>query len=80
MAREQVENGAQIIDINMDEGIHAEAAWLNSLIYVLRSEISRQRRPWSTLQNGKMLFKTYSGKGIVNSISLKEGKEKFVER
>jgi 5-methyltetrahydrofolate--homocysteine methyltransferase len=84
VARQQVENGAQIIDINMDEGmLDAEAAMVRFL-NLIASEPDISRVPimidsskWEVLEAG---LKCIQGKGVVNSISLKEGKEKFVEQ
>ncbi len=82
VARQQVENGAQIIDINMDEGmLDAEAAMVRFLT-LIASEPDISRVPimidsskWEVIEAG---LKCIQGKGIVNSISLKEGEEKFV--
>ena len=84
VARQQVESGAQIIDINMDEGmLDAEAAMIRFL-NLIASEPDISRVPimldsskWEILEEG---LKRIQGKGIVNSISLKEGEEKFVEQ
>lgn len=84
VAREQVENGAQIIDINMDEGmLDAEACMIKFLnLCASEPEISKvpvmvDSSKWEVIEAG---LKCIQGKGIVNSISLKEGKEKFVEQ
>ncbi|WP_120513971.1 methionine synthase [Photobacterium salinisoli] len=84
VARQQVEAGAQIIDINMDEGmLDAEAAMVRFLnLCASEPEISRvpimiDSSKWEILEAG---LKCVQGKPIVNSISLKEGKEKFVEQ
>ncbi|MBU2964379.1 methionine synthase [Amphritea sp. 2_MG-2023] len=82
VARQQVENGAQIIDINMDEGmLDAEAAMVRFLT-LIASEPDISRVPimidsskWEVIEAG---LKCIQGKGIVNSISLKEGEEKFI--
>jgi len=84
VARQQVENGAQIIDINMDEGmLDAKKAMVNFL-HLIASEPEICRVPimldssdWSVLEAG---LQCVQGKGIVNSISLKEGKEAFIEK
>ncbi len=84
VAREQVENGAQIIDINMDEAmIDSEAAMVN-FVNLVASEPDIARVPlmidsskWSVIEAG---LKRIQGKAIVNSLSLKEGEEKFVEQ
>lgn len=83
VARQQVESGAQIIDINMDEAmLDGEAAMINFL-KMAASEPDISRVPvmldssrWSVIEAG---LKCLQGKGIVNSISLKEGEEKFKE-
>ncbi|MFA0439446.1 methionine synthase [Vibrio sp. 10N.286.49.C2] len=82
VARQQVENGAQIIDINMDEGmLDAEACMVRFLnLCASEPEISKvpimvDSSKWEVIEAG---LKCIQGKGIVNSISLKEGKEKFV--
>jgi 5-methyltetrahydrofolate--homocysteine methyltransferase len=83
VAREQVENGAQIIDINMDEGmIDSEAAMIH-FINLISSEPDICKVPlmidsskWSVIEAG---LKRVQGKAIVNSISLKEGEAKFIE-
>ncbi len=82
VAREQVENGAQIIDINMDEGmLDAEACMVRFLnLCASEPEISKvpimvDSSKWEVIEAG---LKCIQGKSIVNSISLKEGKEKFV--
>ncbi|OJI54431.1 methionine synthase [Vibrio vulnificus] len=84
VAHEQVENGAQIIDINMDEGmLDAEACMVRFLnLCASEPEISKvpimvDSSKWEVIEAG---LKCIQGKGIVNSISLKEGKEKFVEQ
>lgn len=82
IAREQVANGAQIIDINMDEGLlDSERAMTEFLNYiaaepdVAKVPIMLDSSKWSVLEAG---LKCLQGKGIVNSISLKEGKEVFI--
>ncbi|WP_370693384.1 methionine synthase [Vibrio penaeicida] len=84
VARQQVENGAQIIDINMDEGmLDAEACMVRFLnLCASEPEISKvpimvDSSKWEVIEAG---LKCIQGKGIVNSISLKEGKEKFLEQ
>jgi 5-methyltetrahydrofolate--homocysteine methyltransferase len=84
VARQQVENGAQVIDINMDEGmLDAEAAMVRFLL-LIASEPDISRVPimldsskWSVIEAG---LKCVQGKGIVNSISMKEGEAEFIER
>ncbi len=84
VAREQVVNGAQVIDINMDEGmLDAEAAMVKFL-NLIASEPDISRVPimidsskWSVIESG---LKCIQGKGIVNSISLKDGEQAFLEK
>jgi 5-methyltetrahydrofolate--homocysteine methyltransferase len=84
VARAQVNNGAQIIDVNMDEGmLDSEAAMLR-FMNLIASEPDIARVPvmidsskWSVIEAG---LKCLQGKGIVNSISLKEGEQQFLER
>ncbi len=84
VARQQVEAGAQIIDINMDEGMidgqEAMVRFLNLIAAepdIARVPIMIDSSKWEILEAG---LKCIQGKGIVNSISLKEGEEKFVEQ
>ena len=84
VARSQVENGAQIIDINMDEGmLDAEAAMVKYLNLIAaepdiaRVPIMLDSSKWSVIEAG---LKCVQGKSVVNSISMKEGKAEFVER
>ncbi|MFK7976394.1 MAG: methionine synthase [Halioglobus sp.] len=84
VAREQVENGAQVIDINMDEGmLDAEEAMV-TFLNLIASEPDISRVPimvdsskWSVIEAG---LKCVQGKAIVNSISLKAGEEEFLEQ
>lgn len=84
VARDQVMNGAQIIDINMDEGmLDAEAAMVKFLL-LIASEPDIARVPimidsskWSVIEAG---LKCIQGKGIINSISLKDGEDSFLEK
>jgi len=83
VARQQVENGAQIIDINMDEGMLDGKAAMITFLNLVASEPDIARVPvmldsskWEILEAG---LKCIQGKGIVNSISLKEGEAKFIE-
>jgi 5-methyltetrahydrofolate--homocysteine methyltransferase len=83
VARQQVENGAQIIDVNMDEGmLDSEAAMVRFLnLIAAEPDISRvpvmiDSSKWSVIEAG---LKCVQGKAIVNSISLKEGEEPFLE-
>ena len=82
IARHQVENGAQIIDVNMDEGMLDGAAAMTKFLNYIMTEPEIARVPvmvdsskWSVIEAG---LKCIQGKGIVNSISLKEGEEKFL--
>ncbi|AGP46284.1 Methionine synthase [Serratia plymuthica] len=82
VARQQVESGAQIIDINMDEGmLDAEAAMVRFLSLIAgepdiaRVPIMIDSSKWSVIEKG---LKCIQGKGIVNSISMKEGEEAFI--
>ncbi|MGH8130477.1 MAG: methionine synthase, partial [Steroidobacteraceae bacterium] len=84
VARQQVENGAQIIDVNMDEGMldseQAMATFLNLIAAepdVSRVPVMIDSSKWSVIEAG---LKRVQGKGIVNSISLKEGEEAFVRQ
>ncbi|HWH17057.1 MAG TPA: methionine synthase [Allosphingosinicella sp.] len=84
VARQQVENGAQIIDVNMDEGLlDAEAAMVTCLkLIAAEPDIARvpfmiDSSKWSVIEAG---LKCVSGKPIVNSISMKEGEEAFLEQ
>jgi 5-methyltetrahydrofolate--homocysteine methyltransferase len=81
VARQQVENGAQIIDVNMDEAMLDSAAAMERFLKLLASEPEIARVPimidsskWSVIEAG---LKCIQGKGIVNSISLKEGEAGF---
>jgi len=82
VAREQVENGAQIIDINMDEGMLDGEYAMKTFLNLIASEPDISRVPvmidsskWPIIEEG---LKCIQGKGIVNSISLKEGEENFI--
>jgi 5-methyltetrahydrofolate--homocysteine methyltransferase len=84
VARQQVENGAQIIDINMDEGMLDSEKAMVHFLNLIASEPDISKVPimidssrWSVLEAG---LKCVQGKGIVNSISLKEGEAKFIEQ
>jgi len=83
VARQQVEGGAQIIDVNMDEGMLDSEAAMTKFLNLIASEPDISKLPimvdsskWSVIEVG---LKCLQGKGIVNSISLKEGEEKFKE-
>jgi 5-methyltetrahydrofolate--homocysteine methyltransferase len=81
VAREQVENGAQVIDINMDEGMLDSKAAMERFLRLIASEPDISRVPimvdsskWEVIEVG---LKNIQGKGIVNSISMKEGEDQF---
>ncbi|MBL0087071.1 MAG: methionine synthase [Ideonella sp.] len=81
VARQQVENGAQIIDVNMDEAMLDSQAAMERFLKLIASEPEIARVPimvdsskWSVIEAG---LKCLQGKGIVNSISLKEGQAEF---
>ncbi|TAF66128.1 MAG: methionine synthase [Cytophagales bacterium] len=83
VARDQVEGGAQVIDVNMDEGMLDSEEAMAKFLNLIASEPDIARLPimidsskWSVIEAG---LKTVQGKAIVNSISLKEGEEKFIE-
>ncbi|MET3113026.1 5-methyltetrahydrofolate--homocysteine methyltransferase [Pedobacter sp. CG_S7] len=83
VARQQVEGGAQIIDVNMDEGMIDSEAAMTKFLNLIASEPDISKLPimvdsskWTVIEAG---LKCLQGKGIVNSISLKEGEEKFLE-
>jgi 5-methyltetrahydrofolate--homocysteine methyltransferase len=83
VARQQVEGGAQIIDVNMDEGMLDSEAAMTKFLNLIASEPDISKLPimidsskWTVIENG---LKCIQGKGIVNSISLKEGEQKFRE-
>src|SRR6187200_2093843 len=82
VARQQVENGAQIIDINMDEGLLDSELAMTTFLKLIAAEPDIARVPfmidsskWSVIEAG---LKCVSGKPIVNSISMKEGEEEFL--
>ena len=84
VARQQVENGAQIIDINMDEGLLDSQAAMETFVRLIAAEPDIARVPfmidsskWSVIEAG---LKCVSGKPIVNSISMKEGEAQFLEQ
>ncbi len=83
VARQQVANGAQILDVNMDEGLIDSEKAMVRFLNLIASEPDIARIPvmvdsskWSVIEAG---LKCLQGKGVVNSISLKEGEEAFVE-
>jgi 5-methyltetrahydrofolate--homocysteine methyltransferase len=84
VARQQVENGAQLIDVNMDEGMLDSQAAMQKFLRLTSSEPAIARVPvmvdsskWSVIEAG---LKNLQGKGVVNSISLKEGEEEFLRQ
>jgi len=84
VARQQVEGGAQIIDINMDEGMLDSKAAMEKFLRLIASEPDICKVPimvdsskWEVLETG---LRNIQGKAIVNSISLKEGETKFIEQ
>ncbi|MGQ0811643.1 MAG: methionine synthase [Nitrospiraceae bacterium] len=84
IARQQVEGGAQIIDINMDEGMLDSKAAMAQFLNLIAGEPDITRVPimvdsskWEVLEAG---LKCIQGKPVVNSISLKEGESKFIEQ
>ncbi|HQW77072.1 MAG TPA: dihydropteroate synthase, partial [Dokdonella sp.] len=84
VARQQVENGAQILDVNMDEGLIDSEAAMVRFLNLIASEPDIARIPvmvdsskWTVIEAG---LKCLQGKGVVNSISLKEGEEQFLEQ
>jgi len=84
VARQQIENGAQIIDVNMDEGLLDSEAVLETFLRLIATEPDIAKVPvmidsskWSVIETG---LKNIQGKGIVNSISLKEGEEEFIRQ
>lgn len=83
VARQQVANGAQILDVNMDEGLIDSEKAMVRFLNLIASEPDIARIPvmvdsskWSVIEAG---LKCLQGKGVVNSISLKEGEEAFIE-
>jgi 5-methyltetrahydrofolate--homocysteine methyltransferase len=84
IAKDQVDGGAQVIDVNMDEGMLDSEACMTRFLNLIASEPDIARVPimidsskWSVIEAG---LKCVQGKAIVNSISLKEGEEKFIEQ
>ncbi len=82
VARDQVENGAQVVDVNMDDAMLEAETAMPTFLKLMASEPDISRVPfmvdsskWAVLEAG---LKTVQGKGVVNSISLKEGKEEFI--
>ena len=84
IAKQQVENGAQMIDVNMDEAMLDSEKAMTTFLNLVASEPDIARVPvmidsskWSVIETG---LKCVQGKGVVNSISLKEGEEKFLHQ
>jgi len=84
VARQQVANGAQVIDINMDEGLIDSEAAMTRFVNLISSEPDIARVPfmidsskWTVIEAG---LRCLQGKGIVNSISMKEGEAAFLEQ
>jgi len=84
VARQQVENGAQIVDVNMDEGLLDAEFAMTTFLKLIGAEPDIARVPimidsskWSVIEAG---LKVVSGKPIVNSISMKEGEEQFLSQ
>jgi 5-methyltetrahydrofolate--homocysteine methyltransferase len=84
IAKEQVDGGAQVIDVNMDEGMLDSEAAMTKFLNLIAAEPDIARVPimidsskWSVIEAG---LKCVQGKAIVNSISLKEGEAKFIEQ
>jgi len=82
VARSQVENGAQVVDVNMDEGLLDAEYAMTTFLKLIAAEPDIARVPimidsskWSVIEAG---LKCVSGKPIVNSISMKEGEEAFL--
>ncbi|QGN54551.1 methionine synthase [Novosphingobium sp. Gsoil 351] len=83
VARQQVENGAQVIDVNMDEGLLDAVEAMTTFLQLIAAEPDIARVPvmidsskWAVIEAG---LKCVSGKPIVNSISMKEGEEPFLD-
>jgi 5-methyltetrahydrofolate--homocysteine methyltransferase len=84
VARQQVENGAQVIDVNMDEGMLDSEKAMVEFLHLIAAEPDIARIPvmvdsskWSVIEAG---LKCLQGKGIVNSISMKEGEAEFLRQ
>ncbi|MEK6787288.1 MAG: methionine synthase [Nitrospirota bacterium] len=84
VARQQVEGGAQIVDINMDEGMLDSKAAMEKFLRLVASEPDICKVPimvdsskWEVLETG---LKNIQGKAVVNSVSLKEGEQKFIDQ
>lgn len=84
IAIEQVENGAQVIDVNMDEALLNSQKCMTRFLNIMATEPDAAKMPvmidsskWEVIEAG---LQSIQGKGIVNSISLKEGEEKFIQQ
>ncbi len=84
VAKQQIDNGAQLIDINMDEGMIDSSTYMMKFLNLIASEPEISRVPimldsskWDVIEAG---LKCIQGKGIVNSISLKEGETTFIKQ
>ncbi len=84
VARQQVENGAQIIDVNMDEGLLDSKAAMRTFLRLIAAEPDIAKVPimvdsskWDVIEEG---LKNVQGKAIVNSISMKEGEKQFLDQ
>ncbi len=84
IARQQVENGAQVIDVNMDEAMLDSEVAVETFLRLVAAEPDISRVPvmidsskWSVIETG---LKNVQGKGVVNSVSLKEGEQAFIEQ
>ncbi len=84
VARQQVQNGAQIIDVNMDEGLLDSKVAMRTFLRLIAAEPDIAKTPimvdsskWDVIEEG---LKNVQGKAIVNSISMKEGEAKFLEQ
>src|SRR5690606_16290054 len=84
VARQQVENGAQVLDVNMDEGMLDSEKAMVEFLHLIAAEPDIARVPvmvdsskWTVIEAG---LKCLQGKGIVNSISMKEGEAEFLRQ
>ncbi len=84
VARDQVEGGAQILDVNMDEGMIDSQGMMREFLNLIGSEPDISKIPimvdsskWEVIEEG---LKCLQGRGVVNSISLKEGEKEFIEK
>ena len=84
VARQQVESGAQIIDVNMDEGLLDSKAAMRTFLRLIAAEPDIAKVPimvdsskWDIIEEG---LKNVQGKAIVNSISMKEGEKQFLDQ